>query len=120
MRKIGMLYDMIWVYGPPDFYDPLTGLDVPANVRAKMKFVGFLQRSLSKVEEPDHRPKGDYLLVTTGGGGDGADLIHQVIHAYQQDPEPRPSRPDRARALYAGQEAAQADAQGRRASRSSR
>ena len=86
MRKIGMLYDMIWVYGPRDFYDPLTGLDVPANVRAKMKFVGFLQRSLSKNEEPDHRPKGDYILVTTGGGGDGADLIHSVIHAYQQDP----------------------------------
>jgi predicted glycosyltransferase len=87
LRKIGMLYDMIWVYGPPDFYDPLTGLDVPANVRAKMKFVGFLQRGLPKVEEPDHRPKGDYILVTTGGGGDGADLIHQVIHAYQQDPD---------------------------------
>jgi predicted glycosyltransferase len=86
MRKIGMLYDMIWVYGPRDFYDPLTGLDVPASVRAKMEFVGFLQRSLSKNEEPDHRPKGDYILVTTGGGGDGADLIHSVIHAYQQDP----------------------------------
>ena len=86
MRKIGKLYDMIWVYGPRDFYDPLTGIDVPANVRAKMKFVGFLQRSLSKNEEPDHRPKGDYILVTTGGGGDGADLIHSVIHAYQQDP----------------------------------
>ena len=53
-----MLYDMIWVYGPPDFYDPLTGLDVPANVRAKMNFVGFLQRGLSQNEEPDHRPEG--------------------------------------------------------------
>jgi len=86
LRKIGMLYDMVWVYGPPDFYDPLTGLDVPANVRAKMKFVGFLQRGLPRVEEPDHKPKGDYILVTTGGGGDGAELIHQVLHAYQQDP----------------------------------
>ena len=85
MRKIGKLYDMIWVYGPPEFYDPLNGLEVPANVRAKMKFVGFLQRALSKNEEPDHRPKGDYILVTTGGGGDGAELIHSVIHAYQQD-----------------------------------
>ena len=86
LRKIGMLYDMVWVYGPPDFYDPLTGLDVPANVRAKMKFVGFLQRGLPRVEDPNHKPEGDYLLVTTGGGGDGADLIHQLIHAYQQDP----------------------------------
>ncbi|TKD00462.1 MAG: hypothetical protein E5W98_35615, partial [Mesorhizobium sp.] len=46
MRKIGLFYDKIWAYGPPDFYDPLTGLDVPPAIRAKMKFVGFLQRSL--------------------------------------------------------------------------
>ena len=81
MRKMGSFYDMIWAYGPPEFYDPLTGLDVPASVRAKMKFVGFLQRSLSHDEAPGHRPQGDYILVTTGGGGDGADLIHNVIHA---------------------------------------
>jgi predicted glycosyltransferase len=87
MRKIGLLYDMIWTYGPPDFYDPLTGLEVPANVRSKMKYVGFLQRSVSYDQLPEHRPQGDYLLVTTGGGGDGSELIHDVIHAYQQDPE---------------------------------
>jgi predicted glycosyltransferase len=87
MRKIGLFYDMIWAYGPPEFYDPLTGLEVPPAVRAKMKFVGFLQRSVTPDDKPDHRPEGDYLLVTTGGGGDGADLIHDVIHAYQHDPE---------------------------------
>jgi predicted glycosyltransferase len=87
MRKIDRFYDMIWVYGPPDFYDPLTGLEVPSDVRAKMNFVGFLQRSLSHDELPDHRPEGDYILVTTGGGGDGADLIHDVIDAYRYDPE---------------------------------
>ena len=87
MRKIGLFYDKVWVYGPPDFYDPLTGLDVPPAVRAKMKFVGFLQRSLQKNELPGHRPEGDYILVTTGGGGDGADLIHSVIDAYQHDPQ---------------------------------
>jgi predicted glycosyltransferase len=86
MRKIGAFYDQILVYGPPDFYDPLTGLDVPPAVRAKMNFVGFLQRSLSHDEPPGHRPEGDYIVVTTGGGGDGADLIHNVLHAYQQDP----------------------------------
>ena len=48
--------------------------------------MGFLQRSLSTTGDTMHRPKGDYLLVTTGGGGDGADLVHNVIHAYQQDP----------------------------------
>lgn len=85
MRKVGLFYDQIWVYGPPEFYDPLSGLDVPPAVRAKMKFVGFLQRSLSHDEVPGHRPKGDYILVTTGGGGDGADLIHDVIDAYRAD-----------------------------------
>ena len=85
LRKIGMLYDSIWVYGPPDFYNPLTGLDVPEPVSSKVNFVGFLQRQLSHDELPGHRPEGDYILVTPGGGGDGADLIHSVLHAYQQD-----------------------------------
>jgi predicted glycosyltransferase len=84
LRKVAKLYDMIWTYGPADFYDPLTGLDVPPAVRAKMQYVGFLQRHAAR-EEARHRPD-DYILVTTGGGGDGADLVHDVIHAYQQDP----------------------------------
>ncbi|OHV79890.1 glycosyltransferase family protein [Ensifer sp. LCM 4579] len=87
MRKIEQFYDAIWVYGPPDFYDPLVGLDVPVAVRDRMNFVGFLQRGVPRDNMPSHRPEGDYILVTTGGGGDGADLIHDVIHAYQQDPE---------------------------------
>jgi predicted glycosyltransferase len=86
MGKIDKFYDAIWVYGPPDFYDPLVGLEVPENVRNKMNFVGFLQRSVSNMEVADHRPKGDYILVTTGGGGDGADLVNDVMRAYQQDP----------------------------------
>jgi predicted glycosyltransferase len=86
MRKIDQFYDTVWVYGPPDFYDPFIDLDVPASVREKMKFVGFLQRSLSNDHTSTHVPEGEYILVTTGGGGDGADLVHNVIHAYQQDP----------------------------------
>ena len=86
LQKIGHHYDSIWVYGPPDFYDPLVSLDVPPAVRGKMDFVGYLQRSVSTGEESAHRPKGDYLLVTTGGGGDGADLVRDVIEAYKCNP----------------------------------
>jgi predicted glycosyltransferase len=89
MRKIELFYDMIWVYGPSEFYDPLTGLDVPTPVRSKMQFVGFLQRGLSGKESTAYRPEGDYILVTTGGGGDGGDLIHDVIHAYREDSDLR-------------------------------
>ena len=114
MRKIGKLYDMIWVYGPPEFYDPLNGLDVPANVRAKMKFVGFLQRC--PVEE---RRAGSSTQRRLHTGHDGRRRRRRRTHP-QRDPRlsagsrPQPSRADRARPLHAGQEASQADAQGRR------
>ncbi|MFV2054254.1 glycosyltransferase family protein [Aliiroseovarius sp. YM-037] len=87
MQKIDKFFDSIWVYGPPDFYDPLIGLNVPATVRSKMDFVGFLQRNGVRQKASGHQTPDDYILVTTGGGGDGSDLIHDVIHAYQQDPE---------------------------------
>jgi predicted glycosyltransferase len=86
LRKIGQLYDDIWVYGPPEFYDPLEGMDAPPAVRSKMQFVGFLQRKVSIDAQPEAETDEDYLLVTTGGGGDGADLVRDVIAAYEADP----------------------------------
>jgi predicted glycosyltransferase len=86
MRKIGLLYDAIWVYGPEYFYNPLTGLDVPESVSSKLDYVGFLPRHVSQEQVPGHRPEGDYILVTAGGGGDGAELIHNVLDAYRHDP----------------------------------
>ncbi len=86
MAKIDQLYDNVWVYGPPDFHDPLTGLDVPPSLRRKMTFVGFLQRK-AWTKRTTSLPKRDgYILVTTGGGGDGYDLVRDVINAYQADP----------------------------------
>ncbi|AYG62902.1 glycosyltransferase family protein [Rhizobium jaguaris] len=85
-QKIDQFYDRVWVYGPPDFYDPLVGLDVPSGVRRKMEFVGFLQRSVSTLgTKSEHVPDEDYILVTTGGGGDGADLVSDVLGAFEQD-----------------------------------
>ncbi|MGQ0565384.1 MAG: glycosyltransferase family protein [Gemmobacter sp.] len=86
LRKIDRMYDQIWVYGPPDFYDPLTGMDAPQSVRDRMEFVGFLQRRALHEDQTTHRPAGDYLLVTTGGGGDGADLVDNVMNAYAAVP----------------------------------
>lgn len=85
LQKIDQFYDAVWIYGPPDFYDPLVGLDVPAGLRRKMDFVGFLQRSVSQEPKSEHKPKAEYILVTPGGGGDGADLVHDVLNAYQHD-----------------------------------
>jgi predicted glycosyltransferase len=87
LSKIDLHYDRIWAYGPPDFYDPLTGLNPPQSVRDKMEFVGFLQRSASEDLQSQHMPDSDYLLVTTGGGGDGADLVDDVMNAYLHAPD---------------------------------
>lgn len=85
LDKIDQYYDRVWIYGPPDFYDPLLGLDVPPGVRRKMDFVGFLQRSVPQGKKSEHVPDEDYILVTTGGGGDGADLVRDIVNAYEQD-----------------------------------
>ncbi len=83
------LYDEIWVYGLPQIYDPLAGLDLPASVHDKIIYTGYLRRTAPQappspaiqalIQDP-------YLLVTPGGGGDGAGLVDWVLAAYETDP----------------------------------
>jgi predicted glycosyltransferase len=80
------LYDDIWVYGLPQIHDPLEEIDVPQSVRRKMVYTGYLERSVPQnlhdlglpdgIEEP-------FVLVTTGGGGDGDLLVDWVLKAYE-------------------------------------
>ncbi|MBT3915766.1 MAG: hypothetical protein HN731_03165 [Rhodospirillaceae bacterium] len=79
------LYDELWVYGLPQVYDPLTGVDLPESVRRKIVYTGYLRYgvpdaaasvSASVTEQP-------YYLVTAGGGGDGEALIDWVLRAYE-------------------------------------
>lgn len=86
LAKIQQYYDNIWVYGPRSFYDPLAGLDVPLPVRERMTFVGFLKRRVH-VGRGDGAGRPPYVLVTTGGGGDGADMVRDVIAAYRAEPD---------------------------------
>ena len=83
IRKVDLTYDHIWVYGPENFYDPMTGIDVPTSMRERIEFVGFLKRQTSDNKLLKKKKKSEYLLVTTGGGGDGIDLIHNVMSAYE-------------------------------------
>lgn len=87
VRQVERLYDSIWVYGPEDFWDPLTGMAVPPSLRQRMTYTGFLHRTVQSGGPAHHRPVEKYVLVTTGGGGDGADLIRQVVAAYEHDPD---------------------------------
>ena len=83
------LYDEIWVYGLPQICDPLEGIDIPQRVRRKMVYTGYLHREVPTHGAPPRLPEiaeKPFLLVTTGGGGDGDSLIEWVLRAYEHDP----------------------------------
>ncbi|MEM8626754.1 MAG: glycosyltransferase [Pseudomonadota bacterium] len=84
-------YDTIWVYGHERVCDPLAGANVPESVRAKMDYVGYLRRTVNPPDGPlmidGKELRQPYLLVTTGGGGDGATLVDWVIRAYERYPD---------------------------------
>ena len=82
-------YDEIWVYGLPQICDPLEGIALPPSVREKMVYTGYLHREVPTHGAPPRMPEiasKPFLLVTTGGGGDGDGLIDWVLRAYEHDP----------------------------------
>ncbi|HKS89705.1 MAG TPA: glycosyltransferase [Stellaceae bacterium] len=89
VSALGEYYDEIWVYGLPQICDPLAGIALPASVRRRMVYTGYLHRRIpdgaagaSLADLPD----GGFLLVTAGGGGDGDGLFDWVLAAYEHDP----------------------------------
>ncbi len=82
-------YDEIWVYGLKDFYEPLVALDLPPEVARRLTYTGYLRREVPQKSALRRYPKltkAPFILVTTGGGGDGDDVIDWVISAYESDP----------------------------------
>lgn len=82
-------YNEIWVYGLPQICDPLEGLDLPASVRRRMVYTGYLRRNAPAAvasPEPLDLTDGEFLLATAGGGGDGDALIDWMLSAYEHDP----------------------------------
>ncbi|MBS4048613.1 MAG: hypothetical protein KG075_19875 [Alphaproteobacteria bacterium] len=88
MPALKHLYDQIWVYGLPQFCDPLAGITLPEKVRRKVVYTGYLPRTSGEAQpegllpEITQRP---FLLVTPGGGGDGEGLIDWVLRAYESN-----------------------------------
>jgi len=82
IRHMQTFYDDIWVYGPKAFHNPLAGTGAPAALEQRLQYTGFLRR-----EEPNaFHDEGidfqdDYILVTAGGGGDGAQMMRSVLAA---------------------------------------
>jgi predicted glycosyltransferase len=82
-------YDRIWVYGVPQVYDPIEAYGLPPEVAAKTTFTGYLPRETNpEVTLPASVQatvqQGPFLLVTPGGGGDGAQLVDATLTAYER------------------------------------
>ena len=82
---LDMLYDEIWVYGSESIVNPIQGIELPESTRKKMRYLGYLRRQLpaNGYLPGDYRSK-PYLLITTGGGGDGELMVDWVIRAYEK------------------------------------
>ena len=91
------LYDEIWVYGNQNIYDPIEMYDIPAKIHGKIQFTGYIPRKRHNPEtrarirkryrilEDDH-----FVLVTTGGGGDGYEVIDHYLAMHDYYPTSLP------------------------------
>ncbi|WP_108258313.1 glycosyltransferase family protein [Mangrovicoccus ximenensis] len=91
LEKMQRYYDTLWVYGPKGFNEPLKKMDAPPELLSRMRYTGFLRRSARPAGQAGSSAdgRGGYILVTTGGGGDGEELTRQVLAAYQTAAPPQ-------------------------------
>jgi predicted glycosyltransferase len=88
MPALRDLYDEILIYGLPQMCNPLAGIDLPESVQRKITYTGYLRSTPPRAtphESWEDGIKEPFILVTTGGGGDGEQLIDTVISAYEND-----------------------------------
>ncbi|AWK89522.1 glycosyltransferase family protein [Azospirillum thermophilum] len=82
-------YDEVWIYGLRQVFRPLAGLDLPPEVEGRLRYTGYLRRGCPA--DVADAVRGDpYVLVTPGGGGDGAALVDWTLAAYENDPSLSP------------------------------
>jgi predicted glycosyltransferase len=85
-------YQDIWVYGLPEIFDPISEIAGMNRLAERIKFTGYIRRAVDDAESVSplaKLPQQPYILVTPGGGGDGAGLIDWVLSAYENDPSLR-------------------------------
>lgn len=84
------LYDDIWIFGVEQIYNPLSGIEMSAQVKRKITYTGYLPRAVQEGTDPAilSELNDPYALITVGGGGDGEVLIDWVLRAYEEEKEP--------------------------------
>jgi predicted glycosyltransferase len=73
---IDQFYDEVWIYGCKTVFDTVKEYAFPDPVLRKTVYCGYLKRPTLKTERLDGPPR---ILVTTGGGGDGGNVIEAYL-----------------------------------------
>jgi predicted glycosyltransferase len=91
------LYDEIWVYGNRDIYDPVEMYQIPKKIHGRIKFTGYIPRktispAVRASVRKSYRIMDDdkFILVTTGGGGDGLEVIEHYLAMHDYFPTSLP------------------------------
>lgn len=88
VEAIETFYDEIWIYGLPDICEPLAGIPISDRMMDRVTYTGYLRRATPDWPMLGPTPPDEpYVLIMTGGGGDGADLIDWGLRAYEADPD---------------------------------
>ena len=94
---LAKLYDQIWVYGDKTIYNPVKHYNFPAEAVERTTFTGYIpRRTLSdKVYNKIRRQyrileEDAFVLVTTGGGGDGCEVVEHYLDMHDYYPTSLP------------------------------
>lgn len=94
---LNKLYNEIWIYGNQSIYDPVEMYNIPGTIDDSIHFTGYIPRKLLKPGikasvRRKYRILDDdkFILVTTGGGGDGAEMIDHFLNMHDYFPASLP------------------------------
>ena len=85
-EAIDHFYDRIFICGLPVIFDPVAEYQFPESIRRKTSFGGYIARPFDDESARRVRqqfcPHGEKLVVVTvGGGSDGADVVENFLSA---------------------------------------
>lgn len=83
-EAIRRYYDAVWIYGDPGVFDPVAEYGFGAEVAAKVRYTGYLNRRQGRVFEdapPECNAAASLAFCQVGGGQDGYHLAHAFVNA---------------------------------------
>jgi predicted glycosyltransferase len=77
-------YDAVCVYGSEQVYDLRQECPMPPELAKRLQYTGFVVRPMNGLAYPPLPRLKDLVLVTTGGGEDGAERIESYLDMIEQ------------------------------------